>query len=281
MAFDEQPLAFDCAGDTLVGILARPDHQTTARGVLVIVGGPQCRTGSHRQFTLLARELAQRGIPTLRFDYRGMGDSAGERRDFEQVDQDIRMAVDQFFEQVPGLEEVVLWGLCDAASAALFYAYQDTRVSGLVLANPWVRTLEGQAKAQIKHYYRARLTDAATWRKVLSGKFDFRASVGGVLSALHKAFLPGRQAQQEDRPLPERMRDAFERFGGQTLLIISGEDLTAREFEDVVKASSHWRALLGSPRVTRRDLIEADHTFSRKAWKDQVADWTGEWLRSW
>jgi exosortase A-associated hydrolase 1 len=281
MAFDEQPLAFDCAGDTLVGILARPELHTAARGVLVIVGGPQCRTGSHRQFTLLARDLARRGIPTLRFDYRGMGDSAGERRDFEQVDLDIRMALDLFFEQVPELEEVVLWGLCDAASAALFYAHQDPRVSGLVLANPWVRTLEGQAKAQIKHYYRARLTDAATWRKVFSGKFDFRASVRGVLGALHKAVLPGRKARQDNRLLPERMRSAFERFRGPVLLIISGEDLTAREFEDVVQASPSWRALLGSPRVTRQDLVEADHTFSRKAWKDQVADWTGEWLGSW
>ncbi|WP_297484124.1 hydrolase 1, exosortase A system-associated, partial [Ferrovum sp.] len=255
---------------------------TTPRGVLVIVGGPQCRTGSHRQFTQLARDLAQRGIPTLRFDYRGMGDSAGERRDFEQVDQDIRMAVNLFFEQVPGLEEVVLWGLCDAASASLFYACQDPRVTGLVLANPWVRTVEGQARAQIKHYYRARLTDAAMWRKVLSGQFDFRASAGGILSALHRAFMPSRQEQrQEDRPLPERMRDVFAKFGGRTLLIISGEDLTAREFEDVVKASDAWRALLESPRVTRRALQEADHTFSRKAWKDQVADWTGEWLRAW
>jgi hypothetical protein len=29
----------------------------------------------------------------------------------------------------------VIWGLCDGASAAMFYAEQDRRVSGLVLLN--------------------------------------------------------------------------------------------------------------------------------------------------
>jgi alpha/beta superfamily hydrolase len=49
--------------------------------VLVIVGGPQYRAGSHRQFTLLARSLAEQGFAVLRFDYRGMGDSTGAMRD--------------------------------------------------------------------------------------------------------------------------------------------------------------------------------------------------------
>jgi hypothetical protein len=43
------------------------------------------------------------------------------------------------FSKVAGLREVDL-GLCDAASAALFYAHQDIRVSGLALP---VRTQEG------------------------------------------------------------------------------------------------------------------------------------------
>ncbi|WP_229425323.1 hydrolase 1, exosortase A system-associated [Massilia sp. Se16.2.3] len=104
--------------------------------MLVVVGGPQYRAGSHRQFTLLARDLADAGIPALRFDYRGMGDSEGDLQTFEHVEDDLRAAIDRFFLEVPGMREVVLWGLCDGASAAAMYAPQDARVSGLVLLNP-------------------------------------------------------------------------------------------------------------------------------------------------
>src|SRR5690349_24048098 len=56
-----------------------------SRGVLLVVGGPQYRVGSHRQFALLCRRLAGRGVPALRFDYRGMGDADGAARTFESV----------------------------------------------------------------------------------------------------------------------------------------------------------------------------------------------------
>ena len=88
MKFEERPLAFQCKNDWLYGILSLPE-QAVARGVLIVVGGPQYRVGSHRQFTLLARHLAEHGIPVMRFDYRGMGDSEGDRRTFENLEDDL------------------------------------------------------------------------------------------------------------------------------------------------------------------------------------------------
>ena len=35
------------------------------------------------------------------------------------------------------------------------------------------------------------------------------------------------------------------------------------------------------PRVQRETLAEADHTFSRRVWRDQVSAWTGNWVTSW
>ena len=69
---EERALEFDCEGESLVGILSGA-RSGVRRGVLVVVGGPQYRAGSHRQFTLLARHLAEYGLPALRFDYRGIG----------------------------------------------------------------------------------------------------------------------------------------------------------------------------------------------------------------
>ncbi|MEQ8659382.1 MAG: hydrolase 1, exosortase A system-associated, partial [Gammaproteobacteria bacterium] len=66
---EEQAIAFAIDGDTAVGVL-HAAAGASATGVVVIVGGPQTRVGSHRQFVLLARRLAAAGYPVLRFDYR-------------------------------------------------------------------------------------------------------------------------------------------------------------------------------------------------------------------
>jgi exosortase A-associated hydrolase 1 len=288
---EERALSFRCADSWLYGIASVPE-QLSSRGVLIVVGGPQYRAGSHRQFTLLARELAARGVPAMRFDYRGMGDSDGDIRTFEDIGDDIRRAVDRFQTEVPAISEVVIWGLCDAASAALFYAHRDPRVCGLVLLNPWVRTVEGEAKAYLKHYYASRLFDRKLWSKVVRGRFDYSAAARSLVT-LCTAAIPGTAKQRSMNetpeggstgnvaPLPERMLEGFERFKGKVLLIMSGNDLTAREFQDVADGSGKWKKLLQSPRVQRRDLPQANHTFSRRAWRDQVALWTGEWVRSW
>jgi alpha-beta hydrolase superfamily lysophospholipase len=86
--------------------------------------------------------LLPRRISGSRFDVRGMGDSEGAARSFESIERDIGAAVDCLQRRMPGTERVVLWGLCDGASAALLYWHttQDVRVSGLSLLNPWVRS---------------------------------------------------------------------------------------------------------------------------------------------
>ena len=279
MNYREQALSFSCQGEQLVGILSLP-RQPATRALLLVVGGPQYRAGSHRQFTALARGLAAQGTAVLRFDYRGMGDSGGAARDFQQVDADLRAALDQLCAADPAIRDVVIWGLCDAASAALFYAAGDARVSGLVLLNPWVRTKAGLAKATLKHYYRARLADPLLWKKILSGRFNPAAAAHSLLRLCGAALQrPAPSAPQLS--LPERMQDGLARFPGKVLLIVSGNDLTAQEFLDMAAASPSWQRLLAAPRVQRRTLAEADHTFSRRVWKDQVVDWTNAWLRSW
>ncbi len=287
MNYQETAVNFTCGDDSLYGVASLP-AQGAARGVLVVVGGPQYRAGSHRQFTLLARSLAEQGIPAMRFDYRGMGDSSGESRSFEDVQHDLRAAIDHFLTLVPGMREVVIWGLCDAASAALFYGASDARVCGLVLLNPWVRTTGGHAKATLKHYYVERLLQPALWRKIVSGRFDYSGALRSFTKLLGAARGGGggttaEAGQPADNcaPLPERMLAGMTNFKGKVLLILSGRDLTAQEFSDLAKGSTQWQRLLGASHVTRRALDEADHTFSRRAWRDQVSGWTGEWVKSW
>lgn len=282
MKFRECPVVFRCEGERLAGIVSVPETPAE-RGVVIVVGGPQYRVGSHRQFTLLARALAEEGTATIRFDYRGMGDSEGEARGFEDVGADIRASVDQLMSSVPHVRQVVLWGLCDAASAALFYAQHDARVAGLVLCNPWVRTDAGVAKTQLKHYYASRFVAPAFWAKLARGEINVLESGVEFVRDVCKATMSRRSNAEPGSPpsLPHRMARALSQFDGKVLLVLSGKDLTAAEFCDAAKASAEWRGLLAAPRVTRVELPEADHTLSRAQWRTAVEERTGQWLRGW
>jgi len=271
----------DGDGQPRPAILHRPDS-VSGLGVLVVVGGPQYRVGSHRQFVLLARALADAGVPVMRFDYRGMGDAAGQLTDFTGIDDEIRAAIDAFRDRVEGMQQVVLWGLCDAASAALFYGWRDPRVAGLVLLNPWIRTEAGQARTYVRRYYLARLASRDFWRKARSGRLELLES----LRSLARNVLLGWRRRRDDsdeaesRSLPGRMASGLEHFDGPVLFILSGGDLTAGEFRDTVSASPRWQELMNRPRIRVETLPEADHTFSRRQWRDDVAQRTLAWLES-
>jgi exosortase A-associated hydrolase 1 len=295
MRFDEVPVLFPCAAETLVGILARPETPAEV-GVVVIVGGPQYRVGSHRQFVHLSRHLAAAGIACLRFDYRGMGDATGVMRTFEEISDDIAAAVDVVVSSLPAVKRVVLWGLCDAASAACFYAPQDPRVAGVALLNPWVRTEAGEAAAYLKHYYWRRVLDRGFWAKVLRGKFGGREALAGLRSNLKiaRARTTDRgtgsaasppcdgapQAGPTGDSLPERMARSLGKFAGRVLVVLSGNDLVAAEFSDFVESSAAWRVALAPERTARSELPAANHTFASEAWREEVARVTAEWVQS-
>ncbi len=277
----EDAFTFSCNGSQLLGIIHKPEDYLR-HGVLIVVGGPQYRAGSHRQFTLLSRYLAEKGIAAMRFDYRGMGDSEGEERSFEDIDSDIDAAISVFLERAEQLESVVIWGLCDAASAALFKAPEDSRISGLVLLNPWVRSESGAAKTYIKHYYLQRLFDRELWMKLIRGNFDFSSSMASLIDMIRQAFFKpaiSGGVNKETIPFQQRMLDGFGAFTRPVLLILSGnQDYVADEFRDLTDTSAEWKSHLGRDAITRIEFPQANHTFSRMQWRDQVAEQTAAWI---
>lgn len=261
MNWHEQVVPVPRGEDTLVAIASLPE-QAAKTGVVVVVGGPQYRAGSHRQFVLLARRLAAAGYPTLRFDYRGMGDSPGPLQQFESVADDVQAAIDALQAASPGVEQVVLWGLCDGASAALLYLNEraDARVQGLALLNPWISTATTQASTRVRHYYLQRLMQRGFWLKLLGGKLadgalrNFFGSVGAAVKP---------QPGTGEGSYPLRMANAWLGFEGQTLLMLSDQDYTAREFEAYSGNEPTWRRALRERPPERVSLRQADHTCSQ------------------
>ncbi|MCH7344179.1 hydrolase 1, exosortase A system-associated [Pelomonas sp. CA6] len=275
-AWTERVLPLVCQGEALTAIACEP--AAAARrdlGVLIVVGGPQYRAGSHRQFVQLARALAAAGHPCLRFDVRGMGDSEGEPRGFEAQGEDIAAAL-QTWRDHGGPQDIVLWGLCDGASAALLFLLQhpEHAVAGLCLLNPWVRTEHSQVSTQVRHYYLQRLREKAFWLKLLRGGVglgalrEAAAKLMQVLGQRRRAAAStaaGAGPQLAALPYQERMAHAAAGFAGPVLLVLSGRDYTAREFDDSARAHPLWQRALARDGVQRLALDEADHTFSRRA----------------
>jgi len=272
MEFREQALYFDCDGDALLGVLTVPTGRAARVGVVVVVGGPQYRVGSHRQFVSLGRVLATAGIACLRFDYRGMGDSEGAPRTFEAIDRDIAAAVGAFTREA-GIERVVLWGLCDGASAALMYACNDPRVAGVVAVNPWVRTDATQASARLRHYYLHRIASRAFWTRLLHGDVEIGESLRSVASDARRT-ASGAAAT----PFLQRMQEGWMAFERPVLFVLSGNDMAAREFETWIKAHRVRRRTVRNGRCSVHEVSGADHTFSRAQWAREVEALTLRWV---
>lgn len=288
MKVDEIPLVFECEGSRLVGVVHRPAEVRTRGLVTVVAGGPQYRGGVGRLQVQMARALAARGTPVLRFDYRGMGDSEGEFRGFEDVEHDLRAALAAFGRAVPQMQEMVLWGGCDAAAAILINAWRYPEVTGVIVGNPWVHTEETGNAVMVKHHYRRRMFEAAFWWKVLKLQYNpFPAAWTLLKTAL--ASVQARQtgpaasaAPIDDRPgqpFVPRMCNGLLRYQGDLLLLMSGRSIVSKEFDELVASRPRWQQALRCPRhLVRHDMPEADQTYSSVASRQEVTEVVAAWM---
>lgn len=269
----EQAHIFDSRGRKLVAIEHIPllacTDKPSKKGLVIVVGGPQTRVGSHRLFVSLARELAKQGIHVYRFDYTGAGDSEGNITEFTDIQADIAAAIKHFQQLQPQITELSLWGLCDAASAILLYLKQyphaNVVIQHLVLVNPWVRQAHTQAQTFLKFYYLKRLFKQDFWKKLLTGKI----STSNTLAELQD-FHQQSQQPAEQNNFVEEMRQGLHHFPGNTSLILSGNDLTADEFTLLVKNNHLWKKAIANTKVDLQTVKQANHTFSTAEDKNKL-----------
>jgi pimeloyl-ACP methyl ester carboxylesterase len=109
-------------------------EETTILGVLIVPPFGFEEVCCYRPLRLLARTFALAGMPTLRFDLPGAGDSSGEPLDPGLLEQWI-LSVDAAaaeLRQVSGVEQVAAVGIHLGAMLAAVAAARGARVQDLV-----------------------------------------------------------------------------------------------------------------------------------------------------
>lgn len=123
----------------LAGVITEPDAIHATTGLILINAGLVPKPGPYRLYAELARQLAQQGVRTLRFDLGDIGDSRPAHPGCtleERTRHEVSAAIEQLCnDQAP--PNIVLGGLCSGAEDAFRCAETDTRVSRLILIDPF------------------------------------------------------------------------------------------------------------------------------------------------
>lgn len=296
------PLVFECEGQKLVGILTCPvNSQKTIKSVLITLpaGGPQYRVGLARGLVKQAEYYATKGLATLRFDYRGIGDSDGEFQGFDSVVPDLESAIAAVKAELPELDSVVLSGGCNAASAIMMHAWRFPMVKAIIVNNPYLGKHNLADKAKLFHFYN-RIKQKSFWVKLFSGQYDIKSyfsrsskasktqdrkidkNVAKPNSQPNNSSLLRASSSANNQPgfIIEQMLKGMKSYRGNCLMFLSENSIQSNEFRVLLKTSRQWKKLFKRKNTNIMSLANADQNISSVKSQEKVREMAGSWLKS-
>jgi len=129
-------------GEQLFGILHRPERPRADAAILLLSPGVKMRVAPHRLYNKMTARFVALGYPVLRFDFHGLGDSAGDAPDRLLADLygatqvgryvDDTVAAMDWMQKTHGTARFVAAGLCGGALTGLLAAQNDPRITSLL-----------------------------------------------------------------------------------------------------------------------------------------------------
>jgi pimeloyl-ACP methyl ester carboxylesterase len=208
----ERPVLFGSEG-TLMGVLSVPlVVDSSGVAVLMFNAGVVPRIGPHRINVKVARALADRGVPALRFDLAGHGDSrnfAAACNYRNQAVADLSAAMDCVGREL-GISRILLIGICSGAIHAFQAAATDRRVVGLLLFDGhWHRTIWTKP---VRHWKRFRTV-------------GLLRTISAVLRRMrHRPGVPDREAidagMWSGQPTKDEFAELLEEIDGRGVAVL-------------------------------------------------------------
>lgn len=270
----EEPFFFRREREQLFAMLHGPKEKANATAFVMSHPFGEEKLWSHRVFVSVARALAARGHPVLRFDFVGAGDSTGMTPDtsLDTHLADLRAAVAELKARRSGVQRVGLIGLRLGATFAALAAEQEIADGPLVL---WDPILDGEAYFQ--ELLRVNLsTQLAVYgavqdtREVLSEKIRGGTPVNVDGYEIGKALF-------ESCARKDLLDAAQKRHAGKTLVVQIAANEKAKERDDL-NALARGYGGEGAPRAVEHPFWREIKPFCGKA--ENLERVTLEWLES-
>ncbi len=259
---------------SLFGILAEPvDGPRPPLAAVFLNAGAVRRIGPNRLWVEAARRAAAEGLPTLRVDLEGIGDSDGDAGRYRDVGEFYRTELGGFVSAfLDALEargygdRFVLAGLCAGGYWAFNAADRDERAVAALMVNPGALEWHPELVKHRNARKLSRLRRGAWWRRILRGQVK-RKNVVAVARATAShgwrqvtslpASLMARGARHDAVAASvERILDRLRDRNVRVVMAFSGEEPVHTELErdGVLARLDRW------PNLELGSLPARDHT---------------------
>ncbi|HID07277.1 MAG TPA: alpha/beta fold hydrolase, partial [Armatimonadetes bacterium] len=277
-------------------------------GIIFLHGWSGNRAGPHQMFVKLARRLYGAGYTTLRFDFYGRGESAGEIANGTLLTmiQDAQVAVDWLVERT-NVQRCILLGICSGGEVAVGAALHPDVVGIVLWSTPIFARLRERGRALRKKWgyvkeYARKLFRITTWRKLFAGQLQFgiilrvlfgrtdeqpmrkEESDANRVERKHEADRKSITQPADAAPVEalERDREQLEailaqfmkQFAKPVLMVYGTND------PDTNPATAWYRDIFESTGAPHHvHLVHgANHSYYSVAWEQEVFDVTRTWL---
>ncbi len=171
----EEAVTLSVNGVPVCGNLVLP-AQPQSTAVVLVHGWSGYRSGPHGLLTFLGRELAAAGYATLRFDFRGRGESGGDGLQSTLVSMaDDLVAASAWLATRCGVERLVYVGLCSGGNVTIGSLPRLPLARGLILFSVYPFS-DGDAFGRDVHrtwhygvVYLRKALQGDTWRRLCRG----------------------------------------------------------------------------------------------------------------
>jgi uncharacterized protein len=293
-------------GQALFGTLHTPAHARAALPVIVLMSpGIKMRVGPGRLYVPLTDMLIQQGYRVFRFDFHGLGDSAGELQETMLADvynhievgryvNDARSALQWLRENV-GARKFILGGLCGGATTALLTAEREPEVEALLslgmnvtlssnAATPAKYLTGAQLESRLQGYYR-RLLQPKSWLRLLTFQSEYGVIWRSMMRKLNKgqpaASAPASAEQRGNaNPLFPPAFFAFLKRGGRALMLFSEKDRLQSEYQEKFAAPFAAQLQPYLPQLHQHLIAHANHVLTFTPWQQEMVAVSRSWLQS-